>query len=874
MEGENQYKGLSFNFEFVCENQPDAELDGHGIRFNWIDGSDVATEMLQAWIQDELEESEEGASKPQTRRWKKEFAFDKGLSKDQIIKINEDPHVLLSLFSAENPLMCLIPIDFSQFFISGQHSFSTILNEKTPFCVLPTGVASIALNLKLNKDMLSEEQMDQFNPLAISIGRVKRLPGISGQKGFDIQREYCEPFYVSFNWLSNEFLPENRSNGVVRSLWGQANSNHDANVHCAFLMGEVNANHFREFVETTPLVVEIHDRDRLDGSWKEQTEKWASDIGERTLFELAKNIYQELKQKALKAGDSNAHGTATFRMERVLRRDDEQVRLLQRRRRESQGNKEDGELPEDEPISMTRIKQTVDIVPQKRRLLPQGGLNFLDLSKEDVLISRPGDYLHNNSTIALTSHLHRTLESEILPTDDVPLAVFGRMVFYFPYNNKTFLQKILAVMAEINSAAVPGVSLQSHQFEDEQMDQVISGELDVVCGFMVIDDKSRLIVVEGLREKGLQLMVERLQDQPNTPTFKILHNQSVSFTKRLYAEYHTDLRKVRLRHPLQELVESPDIYNRAKVSAPCFYCLTKLNEIKSAERLIQLKRGQLWPEPDQLQNVERIFGEAITLQDIDGRVKERRRRSLGNKGNEDNTPVAVQHDNSASATTNNNNNTMSQTRKTVRTRRKASTVHQNPNFENLIQTRQPRDYVKERHVEFEEVQAENMRKSMQKKEEIARELEALGIQDVTQMHVYSGQTLNLSDRQREDMRHKLAKQKGATFTYSKQFQSLAVPLVTEEDVKKKDIKEREDKFMTKRGFVYPAPRKPKEFYKHPMAPSASRVEQLAEQWVENELQPKPLERGLSQVSNKPSFVAVPSSSGNVFGYVDAKGVKN
>mmetsp|Transcript_7800 Transcript_7800/g.18584 ORF Transcript_7800/g.18584 Transcript_7800/m.18584 type:complete len:298 (+) Transcript_7800:71-964(+) len=74
-----------------------------------------------------------------------------------------------------------------------------------------------------------------------------------------------------------------------------------------------------------------------------------------------------------------------------------------------------------------------------------------------------------------------------------------------------------------------------------------------------------------------------------------------------------------------------------------------------------------------------------------------------------------------------------------------------------------------------------------------------------------------------------------------------------------------ENWKTKRGFVYPAPKKPSEFYVHPHKPTEARIEILKEEWIENELHPKPVEREMTLKDGQPDFNCLPASGKMVFG---------
>ena len=73
------------------------------------------------------------------------------------------------------------------------------------------------------------------------------------------------------------------------------------------------------------------------------------------------------------------------------------------------------------------------------------------------------------------------------------------------------------------------------------------GTLDIVCGFMVIDEDSRTIVLEGASgpKGGLTALLKRVgRAGPNGQAYRALENPEVRFSRRLYTSFDADLKKV------------------------------------------------------------------------------------------------------------------------------------------------------------------------------------------------------------------------------------------------------------------------------------------------------------------------------------------
>ena len=76
-----------------------------------------------------------------------------------------------------------------------------------------------------------------------------------------------------------------------------------------------------------------------------------------------------------------------------------------------------------------------------------------------------------------------------------------------------------------------------------------------------------MFVFEGL-SNGAMSKIEKLVpfDQPNSEKFMIFKNKSILFQERKYLSFSTRIRMIKLRDPLCEIVEDPNIYIRSKLS--------------------------------------------------------------------------------------------------------------------------------------------------------------------------------------------------------------------------------------------------------------------------------------------------------------------
>ena len=430
--------------------------------------------------------------------------------------------------------------------------------------------------------------------------------------------------------------------------------------------------------------------------------------------------------------------------------------------------------------------------------------------------------------------------------------LFERAVYCFRYDDEEMLQQVQGAMYEVNQASLPEASLRSHQMTEEERQAANNGDLDVVTGFTVIDDAYRLIVVEGIGSRGMRTLHRRVERKvQNGPRCRVLADPTVTFTERLYAAFDLDLKRIRLRDQLPKICESPDIYNRAKVPLEVFEALHRLFRVRTSMRLRHVRDNQLFPTAFMLLRLESKYGEAISLVDMDGQsLIMDPNATLADDDSEDDDdddedvldPRATRDADAAGAAAAAGESAKRRKKKRDAMvhfdavpegpkKRKADTDCWNDAFEKFLIQEKGRE-----HPDFigdnERMAAEIKRQVMEHRASLPPLDANLPPQVNGTIFIYSGQKLQLTELRREEMKKKLARRKNITFTYSSEFQSQTLCLVNEDDIDK-DAKElSKSKYTTKSGFVYPAPKDPEEYKKHPRQLSQSRRDQLKEPWEE------------------------------------------
>jgi hypothetical protein len=130
-----------------------------------------------------------------------------------------------------------------------------------------------------------------------------------------------------------------------------------------------------------------------------------------------------------------------------------------------------------------------------------------------------------------------------------------------------------------------------------------------------------MFVLEGIGGEGNAMDTfykGNERERPNDKKYKLLYNPNVKFKERLYLDFNGTLKKIKLRGSLSQIIGSPDIFLRSKVSEEMFAILTKLAELRQLERLHLVRDFNLFPEPLALLNLERKYGDSLNYEDLLG----------------------------------------------------------------------------------------------------------------------------------------------------------------------------------------------------------------------------------------------------------------
>jgi hypothetical protein len=347
-------------------------------------------------------------------------------------------------------------------------------------------------------------------------------------------------------------------------------------------------------------------------------EKWhrPSDISLRGA--LSRAIEAEAKMKILEAQGmnmnkskdrprhekflaNNTHVVMTAELHRMLKHPEATPSVISDRVRKQVASADD-------PFTLTTTAQTLNQSMSLRS-------TFISMKETKTRIPRD---------LSTSQEISTSVQERLAVTP------YTRMVFVFKYTDDETLSAINTAVSAVNLAALPNIqgSLRSYSFSKNEIISANSAELDVICGFTVIDDDARIVVIEGLAgpDKGMQeVFLDLPRLQPNNKALKILCNPEVLFPNRIYTEYGPDIKRIRIRDKLSKLARSPEIYNRNQVDAACFEAIDCVMALRRAMDLKSTKDLNMYPTSESLNKVELLYGEAISRIDLDGAEAEKKR---------------------------------------------------------------------------------------------------------------------------------------------------------------------------------------------------------------------------------------------------------
>lgn len=665
-------------------------------------------------------------------------------------------------------------------FFSGAKSTTTKLGKSVGT------IEELLLSVSLDNDLLSGIQKRVLNPMVIRVSSASELP--CKPMTYMQLREKCKPVHVSYQFYEQ---PLHESAGREHGsdvFW------EDVNV---VLLGTLDKSGLAEYLQGPHFQIEVHDRERKIEPKKPKP----SLFGENPEDEMINNV-------SLVAGRRTTHNPFTSRNKPWdpygIAKFDLSGLLL--------GHKY---LYLRSPIHCCPLPDT------------RSGLE----KPEGPILGQPGNvdapedkpmpvanYLEAGSELKikvdLAYPLNATEEEE--KTDESieeEMCPFGRIIYIFEYKNAPFLRQLQSEITAVNAEALELDTLPQHVIEAAlstyklSKEQRINKKLDIITGFQVLDGQYHIFVLEGLTEKGVRRLWEKLPrpQEEDITKFNVLYNSDLRSHERLYAALDVDLCRVRLHEPLEVIVQNPLLYVRDLVPKPCFDALAKLDQVLKLSKLREVYRNDLFPSAEMIVSMSREFGVPLTAEDF-GELES----SGGSQIEEAGSGKFLEEPR-------------------PRTTRPWTPLSlYNSDYVALVKERE-RALVKHDFI------LENILKTQAKEPKRRSQTIAVDMTELHQQtaHNYSIQTLNSTELAKEKLRNVLEKDRDRRFTYCPMYNSATVLPIHPETIKKQDFLSSKKLWRTENGFIFPGKKTSLVSNIHPRKPDSARVDELRKPWKEN-----------------------------------------
>ncbi|XP_072136456.1 uncharacterized protein cfap92 isoform X1 [Mobula birostris] len=687
----------------------------------------------------------------------------------------------------EKPVPALINLDI-KLLLAGEKSVTNKLEKIIP------GLLDALFTVSVDKSLMSKEVEEELNPMVIRIISASSMP--STPVPIHLLQERCSPVYCQYQLFD---LPCHQTKGREH---GSEVSFKDVNV---ILTGTIDPDKLREYFHGPPLMIEIHDRDRKPKAQSQPPALFGTETEDSKLSNIGlvsnKRTVHDPFVDADKAWDP--YGIAKLNFSELVYGETCLNLAL---------SIQNSSLPD--PLGYRRDGLGGRIL---------GVAGAVD-GPEDQPLPK-GHYLESNSML----HVRVQIAYPLSQRGESSLneeCQFGRIIYIFDYNNRTFLHSLLEQVGSINSLALcldsqssgkgsEGGSVDAELSPDSELkpssnlDSVsiynVHGgsvsSLNVVTGFHVMDGIIHLFVLEGLKNKGLRTLWEKLpiRSVAGEEGVKVLYNSELSFHQRLYANLGDYIYHLYLHEPLSNIIKQPLLYVRDMAPQDCFQALHRLQCICSAKKLREVVQGDLFPTAAMIMVLSREFGIPAS--------------ETGPHNIKDSATIPTL--------------LISEAAPLIRSPYSRLNMYNNKYIQSKLH--------QITHTNYIQSNIDAIYEASKKLKEIKPRSIKVVPSEGTKVHNYSIQTFNSAEQAKELLREEFAKRPKQRFTYSQTFLWGTVAPVDIANEEKRIKKRSKEAWLTFDGFRFSGFKSSQEANEHPKKPDEARVDELKKPWKENVL---------------------------------------
>ncbi|XP_062829901.1 uncharacterized protein CFAP92 isoform X2 [Anolis carolinensis] len=634
------------------------------------------------------------------------------------------------------------------------------------------------LSFSVDNALMTEKQKRELNPLIIRIKSARGLPATPVP--IEVLQSSCVPVYCKYKFHN---MPPHQTQGRDH---GTEVFFKDMNV---ILIGTLKPEELSEYLRGPPLEIEVHDRDKKMEAIKTKPSLFGEEPGDSKLSNLSfSNInFRYMLQSSFSEEIWHPYGVARISLVDLLLGEKTLNFIV--------------------PIQNCSVQDTAVCQGENIAEKDRGG------DGSQVIQLPMGHYVNAESHLKVRVEITVPLSPEDeLDDSETSHCPYGCIIYIFDYKNTSLLSYLLEEITKINAEALqldsyPLPIILQYSLNTLKLDHKLPYEdvsqLDIITGFHILDGSIHLLVLEGLKNKGLKKLwnkkIDRLQEAKRG-RLQIFYNSQLSFHQRLYTDLEAIVFHIRLCKSLTSIMKHPLLYIRDMVPQPCFEALVRLDYICQVTRLRDVIHHNLLPSAEMITILSREFG--IPLGEDDLFIEQY--TTISDKFN---IPVMCLH-----------------------RRRDMRSPLDNQNEEYILRKREmenrtPQDYIQGN------IENLNLFNKMMRRE-VPQTIRAFP-SDGKSIFNYSCQALNSAEITKNLLRVEMAKVPGQRFAYSHNYISAIFAPVDEDIARKASMEQSRKQWLSPEGFVCAGFKSSIESNCHPRMPDEARQMELKEKWQEN-----------------------------------------
>ena len=194
-----------------------------------------------------------------------------------------------------------------------------------------------------------------------------------------------------------------------------------------------------------------------------------------------------------------------------------------------------------------------------------------------------------------------------------------RMIIITTYNDSEFLSNLKKCFEFVNQQAFNLKSPKEIYTRDLTEEEKKSLTIDYISGVQILDKTMRITFLEGLKGKSIEKIKEFIPKKiMNNKTNKYFSDSNVFFNERIYSLFLLNLKYIKLRNTLKEILTTYDLYSKADKQREIYDSFLKLGSILRVETMKDIKEMDLFPKSEHLIMLERKYADMLIEEDLTG----------------------------------------------------------------------------------------------------------------------------------------------------------------------------------------------------------------------------------------------------------------